>query len=303
MGFLSESLNPESSQTIGSKLGGLNPKIVMDGVKGIFAKSGEAVEKCAEFCGIFPEEEKSLPFVREQMQQAGLGDLGEILINDPISLAPVWKTINRSDWEEFIVPDESVDIDRYQPIVDAAAGNADFERAIQVLAEYRFHRLYLFRCLALGLTATEENWAMRAKINAFRNFFLRLALPGGKYDKFISYYIILTSEKDAWDEMRHGQNGKLGFVIDSIANIGSVKLSSMFEAKIEKLISDKFNELTGETQRAAEEASGVGVIPGRGKDLRGKVLNSGGLALSCPQCGRRIPPVNRGMCMYCGYRL
>lgn len=229
---------------IGKKFGGLGPDLAIKGVTTLLDKSGDSIVKGAEFLKILPKEEKLIPYLTEQAEAVGLSRETEALLNDPILFGTVWKEINTHDWEEFSVDsNEALDIAPWQPIIDAARNNPRYERALQAAAEYRFPKLYLLRCIALGITATDEDWLMRAKINTFRTFFLRIALPGGAYDKYINYYVILTSEKDAWDEMSQGQNSKVGFLIDSISNIASVKMGSYFEEKFEKILAERFKDI------------------------------------------------------------
>ena len=45
--------------------------------------------------------------------------------------------------------------------------------------------------------------------------------------------------------MRSGQNGRFGFLVESAANLTSMKVGGYFEKKFEKLLGDKFKELTG----------------------------------------------------------
>jgi hypothetical protein len=304
MGFLDKRLNADASTEMGSKIGGLNPEVAMDGVRSLFDKSADAVVAVAEFAQLLPDSSKLVDFLSDKADDAGLLELCERLTNDEAALGAVWKQINTSDWEEFIVDDQPTDISPYQPVIDAAAADAALERALQAAAEYVFPKLYLFRALALGITATDEDWMVRAKINTFRNFFLRLAIPGGEYDKYISYYIIVTSEKDAWDEMRAGQNSKIGFLVDSVANLGAVKISSMFEAKFEKLIADKYRELTGSDAplTAEERARGVGQEVGVGRDISQFTEDDLPAPPACSRCGRILPPLRRDWCMYCGQK-
>lgn len=231
-----------------SKLGGLNPDTVITHVKTLLEKSGDTVIQCATSFGLLPKEEKAIELLGKQANRLGIFDSCAALVNNPTHFATAWKKINQSDWEEFCVTaDPLLNFAPYQDVLDAVATDKNFARAFQALAEATFPQLYLLRCIALGITETDEGWLDRLKINTFRTFILRLALPGGEYAKYVNLYVIVTSSKDAWDEMRSGQNGAFGFLVESVANLTGVMVGNHFENKFEKLLGDKFKDLTGAT--------------------------------------------------------
>jgi hypothetical protein len=246
MAFFSKALGAGMDATLSSKFGGLNTDTAITHVKKLLEKSGGAMIQCATFFGLLPKEEEAIKDLRTEANRLGIFESCAALVNNPAYFATAWKEINQSDWEEFCVTaDPLLTLPPYQDVSDAVAADKNFARSFQAVAEATFPQLYLLRCIALGITATNEGWMDRLKINTFRTFILRLALPGGEYDKYVDLYVIATSSKDAWDEMRSGQNGRFGFLVESAANLTSTKVGGYFEKKFEKLLGDKFKELTG----------------------------------------------------------
>jgi hypothetical protein len=245
MSLFSAVLGAGTNSAMSGKLGGLNMDVAKKSVSGFMESSGDALVKVADVVGILPKQDQMLEYLGEQATAHGVAAECEALVNDPILFGTVWKALNDHDWEEFCVDDnETLDISGYQRVMDLSRTEKQFERAIQAAAEQTFPKLYLLRCVALGVTFTDEGWLTRAKVNTFRTFFLRLALPGNEYDKYIDWYVIITSEKDAWDEMRSGQNSKFGFLIDSVSNVVSTKAGSFLEDKFSDLIAEKWREYT-----------------------------------------------------------
>lgn len=241
MGFLQDIFSSAGNSVLQGKLGGLNTGIAGEAVAGLIKKSGDTIVRVARVVGFLPNEAKTMAFVKEQATAAGVLPQTEELLRDPATFAVVWEKLNGSDWEEFCVEAKSdTDISAWQPLLDAAQANKGYARALQAAAELLFPKLYLLRCIAVGITATDEDTFQRAKLNTFRTFFLRSALPGGEYDKYVEMYVIATSSKDTWDEMRNGQDGKLAFLIDSITNVAAAKLGSYFEEQFRETLAKEF---------------------------------------------------------------
>ncbi|MFZ4764190.1 MAG: hypothetical protein ACOYMN_04480 [Roseimicrobium sp.] len=255
MPFLQDIFGSAANSVLDGKLGGLNTGVAGEAVAKLLRQSGDTVAKVARIFGFMPNEAKTLAFIKEQAEAAGVLAQTEELLGNLDALGALWKKLNASDWEEFTAETKSdIDLTPWQPLLDAATAHKQYARALQAAAEWKFPKLYLLRCIAVGVTASDEDWFQRAKLNTFRTFFLRAALPGDQYDKYVEYYVIVTSEKDAWDEMRSGQDGKIGFLIDSIVNIAAAKLGSHFEEQLGSAIAKEFSSASADAGASPTEA-------------------------------------------------
>ncbi|HCE43622.1 MAG TPA: hypothetical protein DET40_08745 [Lentisphaeria bacterium] len=232
-----------ANKLMAEKLGGLNIEKAIGGVTSMLETMGDVIVEVASKCGILPKEKFVKEFFLKQVDSADLRKEFIELSKDTDVFAAVWKEINRREWEKFAVPSSKQDVSQYRPLIEKVKKDDKLYRAVQGVAEYCFPRLYLLRAIALGITASNEDWLSRAKINTFRTFFLRLAFLGQKYDKFINYYVILTGEKDIWDELKSGEDSKLDFLIESVVNIASTQLAGYFEKKFENMLSKAYAEI------------------------------------------------------------